>query len=107
MAAKTKNYILKKGMKMSYVEGGVAKKTVGDGKGTVALTEDQAAAFKDKLSGEAAEAIEIAPAIIDPSLDPAAAEEKAGGSTTSEAAAKAAAEDKDDKDDKKPADAKK
>lgn len=61
MAAKTKHYILKKGVRMSYVDGGRPINLVGDGKGTVTLEEGQAEAFKDKLSGESAEVVEFGP----------------------------------------------
>lgn len=59
MAKKTKHYILKKGMRMSYIQNGEPVNFVGDGKGTVELNEDQAAAFKDKFSGESDEPVEF------------------------------------------------
>lgn len=46
----TKNYVLKPGMKHSYIDAkGNRQDVVGDGKVTIPLTDDQAINFKDKV----------------------------------------------------------
>mgnify|MGYP003529670888 CR=1 FL=1 len=58
---KTGHYILKQGARHSHILFGEPVEFVGDGKGTIELNHDQAAAFKDKLIGESKEAVAFEP----------------------------------------------
>ena len=59
MSKKTKHYILKKGVRMSYILNGEPVNLLGDGKGTVELNDGQAEAFKDKFQGESDDAVDF------------------------------------------------
>lgn len=51
-ADELKHYVLKAGLKHSYIDNGEPFNVKGDGKSTIPLTATQADAFKDKLDGE-------------------------------------------------------
>jgi hypothetical protein len=81
------HYILKKGCKHSCIVKGEHVSVVGDGVGTVELSEDQAANFKDKLVSKSDE--EVAFAVIPKSEAVAASSEDAAETVKEEKSATA------------------